>query len=426
MTTVGKVLIGVGIGGVALLALGYVTWRGVNDGGLAEQKRRAVALGMPTDPNGANPKSTPENNAAPQLLAIGKELSEWRDKDGKDFSSTWQTVSNADLIKFQPLVRKAIEASKKPELVFGYDYNKGPYLLVPEYVPARTVVRLLCSDSIRLATAGNERGAFERILAAARISCLIGKSEPMLISLLVQISTSQVVIRTGQRAVTESKHSETSLRSLEMMLDELGPIPNFRRAMVGEYAGWISFAERMKMTEIETVAKLSTSEKSVNVSDLEVAWMIPSQRNQLLAGLNKRFLDYFEKLPEDLEGQAKAYQVSKEFDRSIEADKTTSGKLATILTAILAPAHAAQTRELAMRRSVRCLAVALRTNAKSLPDLGKDSIDPFTNEPLKFLRRNGEVRIYSVGDNLKDDGGDSKNRLDAVVRYPIHAAPPKT
>ena len=41
---------------------------------------------------------------------------------------------------------------------------------------------------------------------------------------------------------------------------------------------------------------------------------------------------------------------------------------------------------------------------KSLADLGKTPIDEFTGKPLIYKTTNGFV-VYSVGQNLKDDGG---------------------
>jgi hypothetical protein len=32
-------------------------------------------------------------------------------------------------------------------------------------------------------------------------------------------------------------------------------------------------------------------------------------------------------------------------------------------------------------------------------------IDPFAGKPLRFRRENGEVAIYSVGEDRRDDGG---------------------
>ena len=49
-------------------------------------------------------------------------------------------------------------------------------------------------------------------------------------------------------------------------------------------------------------------------------------------------------------------------------------------------------------------------------------LDPFTNEPLKYRRTKDGYVVYSVGEDLKDDGGKegkSKYEPDIIARYPL-------
>jgi len=425
MTTIGKVLIGLGVAFAVCAGGGYFAWNGIGDAGLAEQKRRAVALGLPTEPNAVNPRPTPERNAANLLVPVAGDLAKWKSRDGKAFREVWRTVPRSELARLQPLIGRAIHASQRPELAFGSDYRLGPYVLFRELSASGDVARLLVRDAIDQAAQGREDAAFDRLDAAARISALIGLSEPNLLTAVIQVATSQITFRGIQRVIADLNAAPSALARADGVLDLLGPGPDLRNALAGEFAGWVLYSERIRIGELERLDRVQSGEDKPNpeFEGADAQWLVPSIRKRMIATYYRTFLDYYESLPEDRTELAYAYQVGLAFDKRVKADRRVDTILTRIMLPEVGPAQQAMATQLAMHRAMRCLIIALRTNAQSLPDLGEDSIDPFTRKPLKFVRKGKEIKVYSVGRNLKDDGGDGNKGLDAVARYPIYAEP---
>jgi hypothetical protein len=108
-------------------------------------------------------------------------------------------------------------------------------------------------------------------------------------------------------------------------------------------------------------------------------------------------------------------------DRDID---TGHGVLANLLAPAIAASVAARDRDLALVRSLRVLN-ALQgfeeregRQASGLEDAnlsGEAIIDPITNSPLLATRGEHGWRVYSVGKNEKDDGGDFEDWLDVGV-----------
>jgi hypothetical protein len=113
--------------------------------------------------------------------------------------------------------------------------------------------------------------------------------------------------------------------------------------------------------------------------------------------------------------------------------ETVSRHIGEILVALLSPSHdmaiVAQTRSLA-RLDLSRLAFALaacRAESGSYPDtldtvvpehLAEMPLDPFVDRPFHYERSAEGFRLYSVGDNMIDDGGrtfDSEPRGDDIL-----------
>ncbi|MCE9559569.1 MAG: hypothetical protein K8R88_11515 [Armatimonadetes bacterium] len=68
---------------------------------------------------------------------------------------------------------------------------------------------------------------------------------------------------------------------------------------------------------------------------------------------------------------------------------------------------------------------------KSLKECGFESVDPFTGQPLGYVVKGGEVRVYSVGADRKDNAGLERKEVgagaevDIVAKYPRLLQQPK-
>jgi len=420
MTKVGKVLIIAGVS-LGLLGLaGAVMWNGVGDGGIAREKARAVKLGLPQRPNDAVPNVAPERNAGPILAKLGEDLSVWRNSAGKNPMDS-DGPSDADLKALDPIIQASIRASKLPECSFQKDFEQGPAMMFPELANLKAVVKLLQADALRLARAGQTDAAFERLQAGARISALLGKSEPTVIASLVQISLSSIVIRAVQNTLNETGTGKAALDGAERTLSDLGELPSIKRAMVGEWALGGLALENVSPEELRSwfgMGEAPTMEPSQESMVLEAAFSVPSMRKKMIAHYLDTFLDFYEALPTDAKDFRTGMQVSDNLAANLEKDKSIDGTLSRIMFPVFGQTYEAVGRDLANRRVLRNLIAALRTSSNQLPNLGEESKDPFSSGKLTFDRQGGTVTVYSVGTNGVDDGGEVLRLADVVARYP--------
>jgi len=420
MTRRRKVQIGVGIGLGALAIVAIPVWLGLGDGGIKRQMDRAARLGLPMRPNDALPKPDPKENAGPELVALAKELSAWRAvDDNRPFSSN--RASDAHLEALQPLVLRALSASRKPECAFGFDFENDTIPVAQDLLGQQAFPSLLLADARRLAKAGRDNEAFARLEASARIGALLGKSEPSHIASLMQSSLNQSTLGELERVLSLTGPHPSALDSADRVLDALGPLPNVKRAMVGE---WAQTALRLPAYSTQELAQAAsgyfdeTRPKTTNEIATEFAYQSRGVRNRAVAHFMRTFLDYYEDLPNDPEQFQLALKATQDHFQRLETAKGIDKELTKNLVPMHRSYHEMVGVELARRRTLRTLIEALRTNARTLPGLQGDSMDPYSSNDLVFVRKGNAFTVYSIGPNRTDDGGDPTDSADIVARYP--------
>ena len=97
----------------------------------------------------------------------------------------------------QSAIGELISATSLEFCDFETDHSIGMEVEVPHLADLRAMERVLCADALRVAGAGDERAAAERLSAAVRLAIHTTEGEPIMISVLVGFSmidrVSQVV-----------------------------------------------------------------------------------------------------------------------------------------------------------------------------------------------------------------------------------------
>jgi len=125
-------------------------------------------------------------------------------------------------------------------------------------------------------------------------------------------------------------------------------------------------------------------------------------------------------------------EVRRGFSR-IEQGLSSRDTLTKLVLPALQATHEASTRSVALARVLRVLnALERRSDPEAPPkadlsDLGlpeKATLDPFSGKPLIVKRAPRGWLVYSVGSNLKDDGGAIEEFEDVGVKPPESAESP--
>lgn len=124
----------------------------------------------------------------------------------------------------------------------------------------------------------------------------------------------------------------------------------------------------------------------------------------------------YESLPEFGKDWPAVEKAFAEFQKSVEADSSPLGQLANAFTLQTTGLGSAYIRGIAKLRLTRVAARLVQIRQKtgkfpeSLPEMGEDTRDPF-GEALRYRKTATGFLLYSMGQDRKDDQGDTQKDL---------------
>ncbi|HWA83353.1 MAG TPA: hypothetical protein VG820_07975, partial [Fimbriimonadaceae bacterium] len=204
----------------------------------AVEKYRKAGLPWEAKELAPKPPVRAEENAAPLIRKASSAL------DLKLFRSSYRRIAGeldngkpdtaaADLAPFEKAMALGIEASKRPRVDFGRDWDMGVDLLFPEETTVRTLVHLLGFRAELRAQRGDITGMISDVRAALRLSNL-PTQEPTGIPLLATVSSQRLVFASIQRCGDTLQRNPAALRDLSQALEQEYRKPSFADALPGE------------------------------------------------------------------------------------------------------------------------------------------------------------------------------------------------
>jgi hypothetical protein len=283
---------------------------------------------------------------------------------------------------------------------------------------ARRVARLLAADAALRAEDQDPDGALDSCRAILGTARSIG-DEPTLISSLVRISIDSTAIKSTQRVLGHGEPSDAALAQLQTLILDEKAQPLLLTAANGERAFLIELIRRLENGKVRHSTLISgTGERFVisvaggfsNQQALALEWMNAAvaiaqrptheQRalwaeweaafSQTYQGMIKRFTEALPRLlTPAMSSGATAFLRSQ----------TELGATAILIAA-----------ERQRRRTGQWPASIQEMDPSLLPEA---PVDPFTGKPFKIEHRDGQLSIYSLGPNGRDEHGayDSKRWL---------------
>ena len=425
--------------GVALAALVVVVSVAVAT--LNRRARKSVkrelaiirARGEPTTIEELAPAPIPdEENAAIPLqkafaaldAAAGEErergLRRWEDCLQEPFGPHREKVVGA-LELYSDAMRLARAALTRPHCTFELEYEDGYSMEMPHLAKLRRLTRLFAAEALLHAEDGRAEEAAANLRNAFRLARTL-ECEPILISQLVLLGNSGIGLG-ALRDIGVADLSDETLHRLIADLEAFDMATVATRGMIGE-----------RVFQAHTISQLIRGDL-----DLEGVGSNPSGKKKLtLPRLIK--LSFLRDEATLLAVMTRAVDVSRlppwEALREMEsvgAEVVANPRRFGIMVGLLLPATArVQNRVVRSwaRRDAAVLALLLELHKSAhgeypvsldalVPEfLPKLPPDPFTGEPFVYRRRadgQGFV-VYSVGVNLKDDGGvkDEKSGKDDI------------
>lgn len=439
------------IGLAAMLILYYVTFWNQD---LAMQARlegiqaQAVARALSVAPA----RVPPDRNAAPLYRDAFTILSE-ADDPPEAWNGKWTewlrqevpidlNATDPDLVAYvtgmEPAAALLRQAAGKPGCYFERDYGRPRVdMLMPELSGFQKGTRLLALEARVAAVGGNPDLALANVEALFRMTRHV-EQDPILVSALVAMFIDGAAVRTLETlAADENVPVATVELDPSQFYNETLP-----RAFRMEEAFGLSVFCDVALAPA-TLTELAASDVGLSNPARIAGW--PWVERTGFGAAYRVFI-----LPPDIGFYMRAMQqyqsaTAVPYHEAIptwelmeEQMQDSKGKGMGVISAMIVPALYQVSRTAAAadaRHNLARLALAMhrcRAKTGAYPDslgallpgyMPAVPRDPFDGKPLRMVRRDGHIVLYSVGADLKDDGGvpwdDKADTGDLVFRLTI-------
>jgi len=328
-------------------------------------------------------------------------------------------LADPDFVKFYKVIEKA--SGMECRFIKREEYRKGAALPLPHLASLRSCARMLAARAFILTETGRIDSGLRDCLTGLKISASLSR-EPILISGLVRIAVDTLIL--GQLKETLKK-GEPGSRICRTLIEKTGKEMDndmLYRALLGERVifGMREFPRLMREVEenknIEPIKELleyggkdkeKKTESFLKVED-GVRFL---EDNELL---------YLRALADWIALSRKPYWEARDRLPEMEENLKKFPDEEACLVKLLIPAFSRifiqeARADAQLGNAEIALACHLyRTKYKVFPDslekltpqfLKKLSLDPFTGKDYIYRKKDNGFVVYSVGDNLKDDGG---------------------
>ena len=306
------------------------------------------------------------------------------------------------------------EAGAREGCKFDLDFTKGPGMLLPHLAKMRGGARLLALEAIERAESGKPGEAADAIVAALRLGRAL-QNEPMLISGLVRIASDGIAIGHAQRWASRARPSPEALRRVEAAL--LGEADT-------KYLAKVMASERCFGIDIYQSYVLE-GRGAAELGEAFGGAMPHLLRPVLKPYVKADMIAYVDIMNEFVSAARKPYpecyirgaQVGKSLEKRIPGLFPVARMILPALGRIFIEGQ----RHMARVESARTALAALRYRARHarLPARLQDLVpgfieavppDPFTGKPLRYRKTREGFVVYAVGEDGRDDGGQTERR----------------
>lgn len=319
-----------------------------------------------------------------------------------------QQALRAYLEKHEGLLRLLHEATALPPGGYSLDYSKGFEMELPHLARTRAAVRLLQAEATYEALVGNADGAFHALTTAMAIPRPL-QHEDLLISFLVRKTCNDIVLATLAETLGRVTYSDAQLSS-------------FQRSFASEYD-----PEALANAFItERVLGLAAFDDPARLMDARINWL-----EELLPGASLtlvRTANAFGWFTQDREYYLDAMDALIQAARIPYAETRNAfpdlegggGSVLTSMSDVLLPAlgriiEVNANYETRLDQGAVATAIERYRLAQGAPPdqlealvpgyLGNVPLDPYDEQSLRYRREGEGYVLYSIGDNLADEGG---------------------
>jgi hypothetical protein len=297
---------------------------------------------------------------------------------------------------------------------YPVDLTKGFQVLLPHLAKVKGSVQLLTAEALLEASNGD----IEKALAALRAAGAVADSlaeEPLLISQLVRAASWAIISKRCELILNGAAFSDQQLKTLQTLIEN-GERPDaMARALAGERASGLAIF--MGSTDQLNIFDVGSGSPPPLKDRLRASLFIGLLKSTGLLRKDRAF--YLDVMATNVAAAEAPFPERLTLAQQAAAMSPPSKLM--IFSRMLLPAlsramqrdgdHAARIRTaetaIAVERFRRAHNGELPTDLNELVPTYVASVpqDPFDGQPLRFKRRASGYVVYSIGADLRDDGG---------------------
>jgi hypothetical protein len=371
-----------------------------------------------------NPPVPERDNAAPFYTTLSDQYTKHKDKWDQASKPAMRIVGTqeqqgdakiarkllADSVNVLALLEKALA---RPDCDFSRQWEKGADVELPELSAMRHAARLLAIKAELLDRDGKPNEALKQIEKGSKLA-QHSNADKCLISLLVQIALERILEREWHQLVNRHADNPTFLDRAARADTAFGKLPSLNAATRREIGIVLLIIDGAREGKSKPVDEIPS-----DVADVYQQHWIGFGRKAILAIANAnhnpaQMIKALEPIIREEERAAKSNPL-RQFNRDMVPPFLSAAKQLARLDA------------LRRMRKLKLELLHYRLNHKTFPaDLStfdsKLTTDPFTGTTLHYVREAKGYRLWSVGEDGKNDGGakpsDASKAKDVVTYFP--------
>lgn len=293
-----------------------------------------------------------------------------------------------------PCIDRAAAAAKLPGCFFDGNYDNGIEALRPELSNLRRLAKIIVARAIARSSVGNAEGCVDDIHTTLRIGRHL-MLQPDLLSQLTGMSIEAIALQGVELSGQSLRTNPKALASMQGVLGEVQPA-RLAAAVDGETV--------MMLSSLRTLAR----EDGIPYTSSR-HWQAGAC---LMLRLHRAVLS-------ELTSGQPSVQIGHRI-KELQAESARGFSLSRILMRRLQIPWSTAVRGLLYQETrisvSRCFVAGLELLRETgqlpvdIDQLPGDHQDPFTGKPLRIARVGGKWRVYSLGPDGKDSGGERSNK----------------
>jgi hypothetical protein len=349
---------------------------------------------------------------------------------GKEVSEEMRSAMESAILTNRRALQITYAASKLTGARYPIDYLEGPAAGLPHLNGLKRIVKLLACEALLKSEAKDSEGALKSVETSLHAACSLD-DEPLFISQLVAADLLTTSCRSLEIVLCNTRPAENMLAEVQRELTLAEATNRFAMALIGERAlnGEVI---RLAQDDVRKLVAIA-NQGSADEEKTELPTRNPGVGWRLL-GFFERDRNFFLRAMETNILVAQTLPpTSLSFSNETTQLETEAKAGFYIFSSIFLPSISrAADRDASLRANLRTAVTAVAIERWSLDHEGKipDSLnalipsflpatplDPLDGKPLRYKKLTHSYIVYSIGSNLKDDGG--KEKPPRSVKVPL-------